>query len=58
MLPDKHARNVYNDVLRSEVPPPNLNPPIFLFRLLGTKPPNLMTINISGHTVYKQCMNN
>ena len=32
--------------------PPNLNPPIFLFRLLGTKPPNLKIVNISGYTVY------
>ena len=44
---DKRARNVYNDVLRCDVlrceaPPPNLNPPIFLFWPLGTKPPNLM----------------
>ena len=32
--------------------PPNLNPPIFLFRPLGTKPPNLKIANISGYTVY------
>ena len=32
--------------------PPNLNPPIFLFRLLGTKLPNLKIANISGYTVY------
>ena len=31
--------------------PPNLNPPIFLFRPLGTKPPNLKIANISGYTV-------
>ena len=30
---------------------PNLNPPIFLFRPLGTKPPNLKIANISGYTV-------
>ena len=33
--------------------PPNLNPPIFLFRLLGIKPPNLKIANISGYTVCK-----
>ena len=38
-------------VLRCKAPPPNLNPPIFVFRPLGTKPPNLMTANISGYTV-------
>ena len=32
--------------------PPNLNPPIFLFRPLGTKRPNLKIANISGYTVY------
>ena len=39
--------------------PPNLNPPIFLFRLLGTKPPNLKIANISGYTVvsYEQVNN-
>ena len=31
--------------------PPNLNPSIFLFRLLGTKLPNLKITNISGYTV-------
>ena len=31
--------------------PPNLNPPIFLFRPLGIKPPNLKIANISGYTV-------
>ena len=31
--------------------PPNLNPPIFLFRPLRTKPPNLKIANISGYTV-------
>ena len=31
---------------------PNLNLPIFLFRPLGTKPPNLKIANISGYTVY------
>ena len=31
--------------------PPNLNPPIFFFRPLGTKPPNLKIANISGYTV-------
>ena len=51
MLPDKRPRNVYNDVLRCKAPPPNLNPPIFLFRPLGTKLPTLMTANISGYTV-------
>ena len=30
---------------------PNLNPPIFLFWALGTKPPNLKIANISGYTV-------
>ena len=52
MIYNKRAHNVYNDVLRCEAPPPNLNPPIFLFRPLGTKPPNLMTANISGYTVF------
>ena len=33
--------------------PPNLNPPIFLFRLLRTKPPNLKIANISGYTVFR-----
>ena len=32
--------------------PSNLNPPIFLFRPLGTKPPNLKIANISGYTVF------
>ena len=31
--------------------PPNLNLPIFLFRPLGTKLPNLKIANISGYTV-------
>ena len=31
--------------------PPNLNLPIFLFRPLGTKPPNLKIANISGYMV-------
>ena len=31
--------------------PPNLNPPIFLFQPLGTKPPNLKIANISSYTV-------
>ena len=31
--------------------PPNLNPPIFLFRPLGTKPPNLKITNISSYTI-------
>ena len=35
-LPDKHARNVYNDVIRCEVPPPNLNSAkIFLCSVWG-----------------------
>ena len=59
MLPDKHdlrrARNVYNDVIRCKAQPPNLNPPIFLFRSLGTKPPNLKIANISGYTVLTLC---
>ena len=33
--------------------PLNLNPPIFLFRPLGTKPSNLKIANISGYTVYR-----
>ena len=31
--------------------PPNLNPPIFIFWPLGTKPPNLKIANISSYTV-------
>ena len=31
---------------------PNLDPPILLFGLLRTKPPNLKNSNISGYTVY------
>ena len=31
---------------------PNLNPPVVLKTLFGAKPPNLMTANISGYTVY------
>ena len=33
--------------------PPNLNPPIFLFQPLGTKPPNLKIANISSYTVHQ-----
>ena len=33
---------------------PNLNPPIFLFRPLRTKPLNLKIANISGYTVYNE----
>ena len=31
--------------------PPNLKPPIFLFTLVGTNPPNLMPAKFSGYTV-------
>ena len=31
--------------------PPNLNPPIFLFTLVGANPPNLMPAKFSGYTV-------
>ena len=33
--------------------PPNLNPLIFLFQPLGTKPPNLKIANISRYTVFQ-----
>ena len=33
--------------------PPNLNPPIFLFTLVGANPPNLMPAKFSGYTVIK-----
>ena len=39
-------------VWRYRTEPQNLNLPIFLFRLLKIKPPNLKTANISGYTVY------
>ena len=32
--------------------PPNLNPPIFLFTLVGANLPNLMPAKFSGYTVY------
>ena len=51
MLPDKRARNVYNDVLRCEAPPPNLNFANIFYARFGAKPPNLMTANVSGYTV-------
>ena len=55
MLPDKHApqhaRNVYNDVIHCEAPPPNLNFTNIFYVRFGAKPPNLMTANISSYTV-------
>ena len=39
-------------VWRYRTIPPNLNPPIVLKTLFGAKPPNLMTANISGYTVF------
>ena len=38
--------------------PPNLNLPIFLFRPLGTKPPNLKIANIYGYMVYYKVYQN
>ena len=32
--------------------PPNLNPPIFLFTLVGANPPNLMPAKFSSYTRY------
>ena len=43
------ARVVYSQVSR----PPNLNPPIFLFTLVGANPPNLMPAKFSGYKVVK-----
>ena len=40
---------LYSQVSR----PPNLNPPIFLFTLVGANPPNLMPAKFSGYTVNK-----
>ena len=37
---------LYSQVSR----PPNLNPPIFLFTLVGANPPNLMPGKFSGYT--------
>ena len=58
MLPDKRdlrrARNVYNDIIRCEAPPPNLNFANIFCAWFGAKPPNLMNTNISGYTVYLQ----
>ena len=57
MLTDKHAprprhaRNVYNDIIRCEAPLPNLNFANIFYAQFGAKPPNLMTANISGYTV-------
>ena len=55
MLLDKHAprhaRNVYNEVICSEAPPPNLNFDNIFYARFGVKPTNLMTANISGYTV-------
>ena len=34
--------------------PPNLNPPIFLFTLVGANPPNLMPAKFSGYTVVNE----
>ena len=44
---------LYVYIRRMTIPygPPNLNLPMFLFRRLWTKPPNLKTANISGYTV-------
>ena len=46
MLPDKHVRNVYDDVIRCEVPPANLNSTNIFLRLAWGQ-----TANISSYTV-------
>ena len=51
MLPDKCMRNVYDDVIRYEVPLPNLDSAIIFYAQFGAKLPNLKTTNISGYTV-------
>ena len=50
-LPDKRARNVCNDVIRCEAPPPNLNSANIYYARIGAKPPNLKTANISDYMV-------
>ena len=52
-LPDKRACNVYDDVIRCEVPLPNLNFAIIFYAWFGAKPPNLKTANISSYMVYR-----
>ena len=51
MFPDKCARNVHDDVIHCEAPPPNLNSAIIFYTRFGAKLPNLKTANISGYTV-------
>ena len=55
MLPEKcaprRACNVYNDLIRCEVPPPNLNFANIFYARFGAKLPNLMTANIYGYMV-------
>ena len=41
MLPDKRARNVYNDIIYCEAPPPNLNSANIIYAWFGAKLPNL-----------------
>ena len=50
MLPDKRARNVYNDGICCKVPLPNLNLANIFYAQFGAKPPNLKTANISSYT--------
>ena len=47
-VPDKSMHNVYDDVIRCEAPPPNLNFPKMFYTWFGDKLPNLRTANISG----------
>ena len=52
-LPDKtRACNAYDDVIRCEVPPPNLNSANIFSAWFGVKLPNLMTANISSYAVF------
>ena len=54
VLSDKGACNIYDDVIRCEVPTPNLNSANKIFYAqFGAKSPNLKTVNISGYTVRK-----
>jgi len=51
MLSDKCVFCIYDDVIHCEAPLPNLSSDNIFYTLLGAKPPNLKTIDISGSTV-------
>ena len=57
-MPDKHTRNVYDDVVCSAVPPLNLNSVnIFLHLVWGQTAKFKKTTNISGYMVYSENAN-